>query len=400
MSGSTPASHALSPGRVRGVRVLQTTVDDGHVHKCKKSSRSKKCDDEEESIVEAALESSETIGEEDDTLFGEEPKVEDDDNTEKDDGSDKKENGTEADGAVTEETEEGDAVDGEDDDEAPTAEETDIADEDIVEEAIAAPTEVEDEQAVGEEMEDSAAQEDESDTDANTMTVGAYLISLEPFSIEIDYGGEPVTEDPGMQGYLYQEMKAELDNLYKIELQMSSGATVEEAQAAATNDNNKQRRHLVQQYLYYTGTAYFDGAPVHEEQTVRDLQASILSDTEAVTSTIGSSLGTSNTGASDDLSVSSVVMDSQQASSSGENGDDSDGLSTTGLAIVIVASVIGGLALVVIVCGEYMTTARVAAQGTTHNYVLDAKESPMEDDDRTKEDSPTVDLNQVYDENA
>ena len=233
-------------------------------------------------------------------------------------------------------------------------------------------------------------------------TVGAFRIPLESFSIGIDYH-QVIEEDPGIQDYLLTEMKQTLANLYKIELAFSSGATPAEAQQANANRDGgrRRRRRLVQQYLYYTGTAYFEGGPSLEPETVVDLQTALLSDADAVRAVILASLGGATDDTNNDLAVSSIVMNepaivvaagttgnADQTTDAEDRDDSGDGeLSTTGLVIVIVAAVVGGIACMIVFLGGILGHPRISNTQSEEGYVLDAA---------TKDgDAPTVDLHQA-----
>ena len=98
----------------------------------------------------------------------------------------------------------------------------------------------------------------------DTVAINAtdiYSIELAPFTIEVDHS-ENITEDPGIEEYLFQEMVANgVDNLEEVELEMTVTAVSE-----------GRRRRLFVQELSYTGTATFMGPPVHEEEKVHALQ--------------------------------------------------------------------------------------------------------------------------------
>ena len=168
---------------------------------------------------------------------------------------------------------------------------------------------------------------------ATNATEAAYSYDLAPFSITIQYD-EKVSEDPGLEEYLFAEMvEGGAYNLVALDLQLTS-ATV------------YGRRRLASQNLYYKGSATFEGTPVYEESQVLALQRNILKKEGEIAAVIAESLGVEPS--TFVVSSISVEMDSEIESDEVSAEPEDEKLSTTGLSIIIVAAVIGGVSLTLI----------------------------------------------------
>lgn len=220
-----------------------------------------------------------------------------------------------------------------------------------------------------------------------TVADPMYSVDLAPFTVEFDYS-EKVTEDPGIEEYLFQEMvRGGAYNLNEVNLQVTVASVY-------------GRRRLASQVLYYTGAAVFEAPPVYEESQVQGLQNQILSDEEAVAAAIAESLGADPS----TFVVSSIVVEGA-AVDGGSDTDtiepEDDELSTTGLAIVIVAACIGAVSITLIVAVALKKPApHKPYDGANPSRSLKVSSKEVATPDASKADTkvePKEDLNKTFD---
>lgn len=210
----------------------------------------------------------------------------------------------------------------------------------------------------GAEGEETEVPEPEVDTETEGSTEmpmadnTTSTVALEPFSLTVD--GAIDEEDLNLDQYLLTYMSAFMPSLIAIDL--TSTSVVEESSGDdmdTTADNTTRSlrsyqatvRFLAVQTFYYEGTATFEGeAPSAADVDTVLTQA--LSDTDALQAHLVASAPDSNA-----TVTGAVPGETSPAGATGEIDvdDEDDGLSTTGLSIVIVASCVGGISLLIIV---------------------------------------------------
>jgi len=216
----------------------------------------------------------------------------------------------------------------------------------------------------------------------NENATDMYTITLAPFTIELDYE-ETITEDPGIEEYLtFEMMRGGGHNLEEIELDMTV-ATV------------YGRRRLKSQVLYYTGIAVFEGLPVWEEAEMQGLQNQILTNEEAVSTVIAISLGENPA----NFTVSAVAVEvdaiaAEEPTGAQEEAEE-EGLSTTGLAIVLVAACVGALSLTIIcLVAVRKPEQKLQPYGGASQSLKVSTKSP---DDAKKPEDKAEELNKTFD---
>jgi hypothetical protein len=191
-----------------------------------------------------------------------------------------------------------------------------------------------------------------------------FSVPLEPFSLTVD--GDVVEEDLNLDAYLLTYMKGFMNNLIAIDLQASVFTEEDEddmdttATAAAENATRTRSlrayhvtaRVLTVQSFYYEGTATFEGPPMRTSEEVDAALTYALQDTAALQAHLQSSdspeaAGATVTAAKPNDPAPTTTTDA--AIGVEEETTEDDGLSTTGLSIVIVASCVGGISLLIII---------------------------------------------------
>ncbi|CAB9509123.1 expressed unknown protein [Seminavis robusta] len=204
--------------------------------------------------------------------------------------------------------------------------------------------------------------------------VVSFSVELSSFSISIDHD-ELIQKDPGIQVHLHAEMRRSLPNIVAIEMTFSSSTVP-----------SRNRRRLIPQLLEYTeATAFFEGPPRHEDEDVLQLQAQILSDQDAIAAVIAANLETTTS----TFTVSAIEVEAIPAEDAGtangiSGGDSSSnnedgGLSTTGLALVLVAACVGGLVFTgVCLLAVKNPDPRTQQVGTASQYSMPPKDEVVE----------------------
>lgn len=306
--------------------------------------------DEEEEETEEPEEVEETLEPTDP------PKEDDDEETEETDAPEPE---------VETETEEGSVVETE----------SPLAPEDVVEETSDPAVEL---------SPDAEVIETVASDDAAMNATDMYTVALAPFTIELDYE-ETITEDPGIEMYLTLEMmRGGANNLEDVELDMTVAA-------------GDERRRLQSQVLSYTGTATFVGPPVHEEAAVQTLQTQILSNEQKVSSVIAISLGEHP--ANFTVVTVELATDAVDAEGTADVPQEpaEEGLSTTGLAIIIVAAVVGGISLTIICLVAIKKPEKKLQPYAGVDQSLKASSKAPVEAKKTADEGKKEDLNKTFD---
>ena len=176
------------------------------------------------------------------------------------------------------------------------------------------------------------------ETMAPTEAAGPETVTLTPFTLYVE-GGEITEDELNLEAYLEAALGAT-----DVELMIVNPEQEEEV-VNSTRFLRQLERFLQQSVFYYEGTATFEGAAPDD---VHDQVTAALSDSEALTAHVNlpNITVTASPNTNPDGSVA-VVAGAESGVTTSDSSD--DGLTTTGLAIVIVAASIGGISLLIIV---------------------------------------------------
>jgi len=192
------------------------------------------------------------------------------------------------------------------------------------------------------------------EADANATDVvlpgETFEVALDPFSLTVDSAINE--EDLMLEEYLFNYIGAFLPNLVSVELtseipdmeEPSTDSSMDEEDANATDS----RRFLAEMMtIYYEGTATFEGPPQRDGAEVDAYLTQALEDEVAILAHLATTplanTNTTVTATPDDVAPPTVSIEAE-----GEETKEDEGLSTTGLSIVIVAAVVGGISLLII----------------------------------------------------
>jgi hypothetical protein len=244
-----------------------------------------------------------------------------------------------------------------------------------VEGTVEAPTDTEAPVSEGEEVEETPAPTELAPDSLFTVPLSPFAISLEGALLE--------NEDFDLEVYLLTHMQKTLTNLINITLEAEPYMPVVEepkdepvtlpemANATTSNSTNMRRllraavvhRKLQEYTLSFTGSATFMGPPMRTQEEVDVALATALQDTDALMVYLEESPAfTGNNITFEGVEVETEKptekpMEETNETSTTETGiqgieaeekSDDDGLSTTGLTIVIVAACVGGLSILII----------------------------------------------------
>lgn len=191
-----------------------------------------------------------------------------------------------------------------------------------------------------------------NDTIFTVMPDEEFSVPLDPFSLTVN--GDITEDDLNLEKFLFNYMQTFMPNLVSIDLESETvleGQTDADDAPSADEGNSTGRmlrvtsRGLTVQTFYFEGNASFVGPPMRTHKEVDAALTYALGDTAALKAHLEAEFSFSSV----NIAITANTGDGKPITDAvSAKEDDSDGISTTGLSIVIVASCVGGISLLII----------------------------------------------------